>query len=295
MSLAGIPSPTVSAISIGPVTIHFYALFILTGIGVAGWWASKRWVARGGDAEDMFDIAFAAVIAGIIGARIYHVAVNPSDYFGAGADPLDALKIWEGGLGIWGGVAGGGIAAWVMARRKRVNFLVLADAIGPTLFVAQAIGRLGNWANQELYGAPTDVPWGLEISCVQNGSTIAGCIPGTYQPTFLYEALWNLAACAVVLLISRRFSIAGGRVFVLYVIGYASGRVLMETMRTDPSTMVLGMRVHMLVYILTALAALVAFVLMSMRAVQHGEPTRATDGIAAPENAPAPAEGESQG
>lgn len=275
MLLAEIPSPPINSIGFGPITIHFYALFILSGIALAFWWSSKRWEARGGDKDELFDIMFVAVIAGIIGARAYHVGVNIPEYFGPGADPLSALRMWEGGLGIWGAVAGGGIAAWFMCQRKRANFLVLADAVAPTLFVAQAIGRMGNWANQELYGEPTNVPWALRITCEQNGGIIGGCVPGTYHPTFLYEALWNLAACALVVFLSRRFAIAGGRVFVAYIVAYASGRVLMETMRTDPSTMVLGMRIHMLIYIITAVAAAALFAWLTLRARVRPEATRA--------------------
>ncbi len=284
MLQAEIPSPSVSVISLGPLTIHFYALFILTGIAVAFWWTQKRWTARGGDADQLFDIMFVAVIAGIIGARMYHVGVNLGEYFGPGADPWSALRMWEGGLGIWGAVAGGGLAAWLMCRRNSVNFLVLADSVAPTLFVAQAIGRLGNWANQELYGEPTDVPWALSITCEQNGGIIGGCVPGTYHPTFLYEALWNLLACAVLVVLARRFQIAGGRVFVGYVIGYATGRVLMEMMRTDPSTMVFGMRIHMLIYIVTALIGVAVFAVMTVRARTNPEAVRASDGTGHEEN-----------
>ncbi len=279
MISATIPSPPVSSFSIGPVTVHFYALFILTGIAIAYWWSLKRWSERGGDRDDFFDIAFVTIIAGIIGARMYHVGVNIPDYFGPGKDPLSALRMWEGGLGIWGAVAGGGLAAFFMTWRKGVQFLALADSIAPTLFVAQAIGRLGNWANQELYGEPSTLPWALDISCETNGRTILGCVPGTYQPTFLYEALWNLAACVIVLLIAKRFRIAGGRIFVLYIIAYSTGRTLMETMRTEPSTMVFGLRIHMVIYIITGLIALGVFVWLTIRARAKGEARGAYDTV----------------
>ena len=150
MSLATIPSPTVNAISLGPLTIHFYALCILTGIGVGLFWATKRWQKRGGTSDSIFDICFVAIIAGIIGARLYHVLItDPATYFGPGGNPIEILQIWKGGLGIGGAVVVGGLAAWVMCRMKGVSIAVLADSIAPALFVSQAIGRIGNWFNQE--------------------------------------------------------------------------------------------------------------------------------------------------
>ena len=279
MISATIPSPPVSSFSIGPITIHFYALFILTGIAIAYAWSLKRWSERGGDRDDFFDIAFVTIIAGIIGARMYHVGVNIPDYFGPGKDPLSALRMWEGGLGIWGAVAVGGLAAFFMTWRKGVQFLALADSIAPTLFVAQAIGRLGNWANQELHGEPSTLPWALDITCETNGRTILGCVPGTYQPTFLYEALWNLAACVIVLFLAKRFKVAGGRIFVMYIIAYSAGRTLMETMRTEPSTMVFGLRIHMVIYIVTGLIAIGVFLWLTRRAKTKGEARGAYESI----------------
>ncbi|MDO5661665.1 MAG: prolipoprotein diacylglyceryl transferase [Brachybacterium sp.] len=276
--LAAIPSPPINSIGIGPLTIHFYALCILAGIALAMWWASRRWEARGGDSGDMFDIAFVAVIAGIIGARVYHVAVNPQDYFGAGINPLSALMLWQGGLGIMGAVAFGAIAVYVMARRKAVSFAVLADTIAPTLLVAQAVGRLGNWFNQELYGGPTDLPWALEITCRHGDGVIVGCAPGLYHPTFLYEMLWNLAGCAVLLLLAWRFSLGGGRVFWLYAAIYASGRLVMETLRVDPATMVLGLRIHFVIAAVILVIALTMVAVLTIRRRRRGGEARAADG-----------------
>ena len=221
-----IPSSPISALSLGPLTIHFYALCILAGIGVAMWWATKRWEKRGGDGDTLFDIVFAAVVAGIVGSRIWHVLTSPELFFGPEGDPLAVLYIWQGGLAIYGGVAGGAIAVWIMARIKGVSFTALADTIGPTLMIAQALGRTGNWFNQELYGPPLDTWWAWDVTCVTNGQTIGGCVPGTYHPTFLYEQLWLLAGLAVLLLLSRRFQWAGGRVFWAYVAIYSTGRAL---------------------------------------------------------------------
>ncbi len=270
MISAVIPSPPVSALHLGPLTIHFYAICILTGIGIATAWATRRWVRRGGNGDDIFDVVFLAVILGIIGARIYHVTANPDAYWGPGGSPISALYIWEGGLGIWGGVIGGALGAWIVARRRGMPFAVLADTIAPTLMVAQAIGRLGNWFNQELYGGPTDLPWGLRIPCVTNGVEISGCVPGVYQPTFLYEGLWNLTGCLVLLALERRFRLGGGRVFWLYAALYTPGRMLMETMRTEPAEIVLGMRVHFWVALVTFLLAIVMLVILSRRRARRG-------------------------
>lgn len=274
-----IPSPEVNSISIAGINIHFYALFILSGIIIAWIWASNRFVARGGDKDDFFDIAFVAVIVGIIGARIYHVGVNWQHYFAPGIDPLSAFRIWEGGIGIWGAIAAGGLGAFLMTKYKQkkqrpVSFRILADSIAPTLLVAQAIGRLGNWVNQELYGEATDVPWALEITCVQNSQFITGCIPGTYHPTFLYEALWNLLACLIIVYLSKQLNINGGRVFMMYLIAYPTGRLIMETLRVEPSNMLLGIRIHVFFYLATLIVAIFVFIIMSIRARKYGEKAR---------------------
>lgn len=282
MILAGIPSPSVSSFGIGPLTIHLYAICILTGIAIAMWWAMRRWAARGGDGDDLFDVVFAAVIAGIIGARIYHVISSPDAYFGPGGDPVAALYIWNGGLGIWGAVAGGALAAWVMARRKHLPFAVLADTIAPTLLVGQAVGRLGNWFNQELYGGPTTLPWGLEISCATDAQPIPGCIPGTYHPTFLYEMLWNLAGCAVLVLLERRLRLGGGRVFWTYVAIYTSGRVWIEMMRTDAAEIVLGLRVNVWVSLALLVLSLVMLVVLTRRRARRGHEAHRADESVSP-------------
>ncbi|PMC75831.1 MULTISPECIES: prolipoprotein diacylglyceryl transferase [unclassified Brachybacterium] len=273
-----IPSPSISALSLGPLTIHFYALCILTGIGVALWWATKRWERRGGDGDTMFDIVFAAVIAGIIGARIWHVLTSPAPFFGPDGDPLSALYIWQGGLAIYGAVAGGALAVWIMARIKGVSFTALADTIAPTLLIAQVIGRFGNWFNQELYGPPLDAWWAWDVTCVTNGVTIGGCTPGTYHPTFLYEQLWNLAALAVLLLLERRFRLGGGRVFWLYVALYSTGRAGIDAIRSEPVLMVGPLRIHTLVAIVMALVGVAIVVALTRRGARRGGEVRAADG-----------------
>lgn len=290
MILAEIPSPSVSSFGIGPLTVHVYALCILAGIGVALWWATRRWRARGGDGDQLFDVVFVAVVTGIIGARLYHVISSPDAYFGPGGDPVAALYIWNGGLGIWGAVAGGALGAWFMARRKHLPFAVLADTIAPTLLVAQAIGRLGNWFNQELYGGPTTLPWGLDITCVTNGSPIGGCTPGTYHPTFLYELLWNLAGCLLLVALERRFRLGGGRVFWAYVVIYTTGRLWIEMMRTDPAEIVLGLRINVWVSLGAILLGLIMLVVLTRRHAARGTEARRADPAAlasADDDAPA--------
>ena len=277
MITAGIPSSPISAISLGPLTVHFYALCILAGIFVAFWWGTRRWMSRGGDPDTFFDIGFAGVIAGIIGARVWHVLTSPQLYFGEGRDLIRVLYVWEGGLAIYGGVAGGALGVWLWSRRSGASFTVLADVIAPTLMVAQAIGRFGNWFNQELYGPPTDAPWGWDVTCVTNGERILGCEPGTYHPTFLYEALWLLAGCAVLLAVSRRFDLAGGRVFWLYVVIAGLGRTWIDAMRSEPVLMIGPLRIHTLIALGMALGAAIIFAALTARRRRGGE-ARAADG-----------------
>ncbi|MGP5079570.1 prolipoprotein diacylglyceryl transferase [Brachybacterium alimentarium] len=273
-----IPSPPISSLSLGPLTVHFYAICILAGIGFALWWATKRWVARGGDGDDLFDIVFVAVIAGIVGSRVWHVLTSPAPFFGPDGDPLAVFYIWQGGLAIYGGVAGGAIAVGIMARVKKVSFTALADTIGPTIMAAQILGRFGNWFNQELYGPELDAWWAWDVTCVTNGQTIGGCEPGMYHPTFLYEQLWNLVGLAVLLLLSRRFQWAGGRVFWAYVAIYSVGRAGIDAIRTEPVLMVGPLRIHTLVAILTALVAIGVFTLLTVRKQRRGGEVVAADG-----------------
>lgn len=254
MLLASFPSPSRGVLELGPVPLRAYALFIILGIVVAVWWGNKRWVARGGDDGAVADIAVFAVPFGLVGGRLYHVATDWRQYFGEGANPVDALKIWEGGLGIWGAVALGGVGAWIGCRRRGIPLPAFADAIGAPIVVAQAIGRIGNYFNQELYGRETSLPWGLEIfqrvDAQGNPDTIGGSVPdgataiAVVHPTFLYELLWNLGVAALVVWADRRFRLGHGRAFALYVAGYCAGRFWIELMRDDPATMVLGTRIN---------------------------------------------------
>lgn len=255
--LAAIPSPDRGVWFIGPVPIRAYALCIIAGIVVAVVWGERRIVARGGPAGLVTDVAVWAVPFGLIGGRLYHVATDWQTYFGPGRNPLDALKIWEGGLGIWGAIALGAVGAWIGCRRRGVPLPFFADAVAPGIVVAQAIGRLGNYFNQELYGAPTDLPWGLEIyrrvnefgqEDPLNGVAVDHVPVEVVHPTFLYELIINLLVAALVVWADRRFRLGHGRAFAVYVAGYTAGRFFIEQMRTDYATRVFGdIRVNVVV------------------------------------------------
>lgn len=262
---ATLPSPTSSILWLGPLPLRGYALCILAGIAFAIWSTGKRLAARGARADDALAVAYWAVPFGIVGGRIYHVITSPQAYFGEGGQPLDALKIWQGGLGIWGAIALGAVGAWIGCRRYGIPFLVYADAAAPGVAVAQAMGRVGNWFNNELYGEPTDVPWAITIhdldssgQAVRNASGEA-VVQGHYHPTFLYELLWLLIVAAVVVLVARRWHLRQGQSFFLYVMLYPVGRIVFELMRTDPANHILGQRVNVWVSILVFLAGLLAF------------------------------------
>ncbi|MBA2416627.1 MAG: prolipoprotein diacylglyceryl transferase [Geodermatophilaceae bacterium] len=262
MILAAIPSPTQGVWQIGPVPIRAYALCIIVGIGVAVWIAERRYVARGGRRGDITDIAVTAVPFGIVGGRLYHVISTPEPYFGEGGNPVDALKIWQGGLGIWGAVALGGVGAWIACRRRGLRLPPMADAMAPGVVVAQAIGRLGNWFNNELYGRPTDAAWGLTIyEQVPGGGRAATdadgepIVVGTFQPTFLYELVWNLGVAALVIWADRRFRLGHGRAFALYVAAYCAGRVWIEGLRIDTAERIFGVRLNVWTSIVVFLLA----------------------------------------
>ncbi len=250
LALSAIPSPPISTLHLGPLSIHIYALCILAGITVALWLSNRRWIERGGRSGDIGDIAIWAVPFGIVGARLYHVITDPQLYFAAGRDPWKALAIWDGGLGIWGAVAVGALGAWIGARRKGIRLAPLADAIAPGLALAQGIGRLGNWFNQELFGGPTALPWAVHITAATDGSA-----PGFYHPTFLYELMWDVGVAVVVIWADRRFRLGHGRAFALYVAAYTLGRAWIEWLRVDPANQLLGVRVNDWVALVVFIAA----------------------------------------
>lgn len=265
VSLIGtsIPSPSESVWYLGPFPLRAYALAILLGIAVAVWLTSKRMVARGGTAENVYDISMWAVPFGIVGGRLYHVISSPRAYFGEGGNPIKALYIWEGGLGIWGAIALGAVGAWIGARRAGVKFGDFADAVAPGLLIAQAIGRLGNWFNQELFGGPTTLPWGLEID---DAHLPAGFESGTlFHPTFLYELLWCLAAAGLILFLDKKFSFKRGQIFWMYVAFYTLGRVWIESVRIDAAETVLGLRLNVWTSIVVFALAVVGYIVAGRR------------------------------
>jgi prolipoprotein diacylglyceryl transferase len=262
-----IPSPESGVWHLGPVPIRGYALSIILGIVVAIWIGERRWVARGGRPGDVQDLAIWAVPFGLVGARLYHVATDSGLYFGEGDNPVAALYVWQGGLGIWGGVALGALGVVIAARRKGIRLLPVLDAMAPGVLVAQAIGRWGNWFNQELYGKPTDLPWGLEIDPANWPSGLTFPEGTTFHPTYLYEFLWNLAAFALVIWADRRFRLGHGRVLALYVMAYTAGRGWIEYLRIDTVELddVGGLRFNVWVSIVLFVAAAAYFVLSLRR------------------------------
>lgn len=269
--LAAIPSPPQGVWYVGPLALRAYALFIIVGIIVAIVWGDRRWVARGGEKGTVFDIAIWAVPFGIVGGRIYHVITDWTTYFGANATatPVDALKIWQGGLGIWGAVAFGALGAWIGCRRRGIPLPAFGDAIAPGILLAQAIGRLGNYFNQELYGSPTGMPWGLEIYQRVNSNGMIdpmdgasnGVVLTVVQPTFLYELIWNVLIVILLVQVDKRFRIGHGRLFALYVAGYCLGRFWIELLRTDHASLILGLRVNTITSAVVFIGAVVYFVL----------------------------------
>lgn len=267
--LAYIPSPPQGVWQLGPFPLRAYAICIIIGIVVAIWWGERRWRARGGEPGTVLDVAVFAVPFGLIGGRLYHVATDWQKYFGADGDPMDVLKIYQGGLGIWGAVFLGGIGAWLACRIYRIPLPALGDAIAPPILLAQAIGRLGNYFNQELYGRETDVPWGLQIFLrfddagkldMMNGVS-SGEVQKIVHPTFLYELLWNVLVVLLLVWVDRRFRIGHGRLFALYVAGYSFGRFFVELMRDDEATLIAGIRINSFTSALVFLAALAYFLL----------------------------------
>jgi prolipoprotein diacylglyceryl transferase len=252
--LASLPSPGFSELELGPFRLRMYGLCIALGVIAAVWISSKRWEARGGNPDDISAIALWAVPAGVIGARMYHVATDWKTYRGHW---IDAFKITNGGLGIPGGVALGVIVGLIYVKRKGLPARPLLDVVAPAIPVAQAIGRLGNWFNQELFGRPTGLPWGLKVDAdkVPAGYSVTE----TFHPTFLYEALWNLALAGTLVLLDRRKKLRPGELFTLYVLGYALGRLWVEELRIDHASLLLGIRVNIWMSVLAAILAAAVF------------------------------------
>lgn len=242
--LVGIPSPPLSwqYFDIGPLRVHTYALCILIGIVLAVWMTSVRLTKRGAAKGVTLDMVLWIVPLGIIFARFYHVLTHPSDYFYPGADLLRVFFIWEGGNAIFGALLGGALGVYLGSRQTGIRFLSFADALVPGLLVAQATGRLGNYFNHELFGLPTTLPWGLEIEA-SNAAFPPGLPEGTlFQPTFLYEIIWNLLGVLLLLMLERRMNLRWGRALGFYLVWYGLGRSWLESIRIDPSETFLGIR-----------------------------------------------------
>ena len=252
--LAYLPSPSTGVWYIGPLPLRGYALSIIAGVIAAVIIGERRWVARGGTRGAVADLAGVAVPFGLVGARLYHVVTSPAQYLDS---PIEALYIWKGGLGIPGGVLGGVLAGLVFCRRRGISAGALADSIAPAVPIAQAIGRLGNWFNQELFGRPTTLPWGLEID-----PDNADAVPGAeaYHPTFAYEALWNLGVAGVVIWADRRWRLGHGRAFALYLALYALGRAWIEALRIDDAQEFFGLRLNDYVAFVVFVGATIYFV-----------------------------------
>ena len=270
--LAYIPSPPQGVWHLGPIPLRAYALFIIIGIIAALLIGDRRWAARGGERGVIYDIALWAVPFGLIGGRLYHLATDWRTYFGeGGAGPIAALRIWDGGLGIWGAVALGGVGAWIACRRRDIPLPAFGDAIAPGIVLAQAIGRLGNYFNQELFGRETTMPWGLEIFYRRDPAGFVdvhsldgvstGQLAMVVQPTFLYELLWNLLVFAILIFLDRRFTLGHGRLFATYVARYCVGRFWVELLRDDTATHIAGIRINSFTSMFVFIGAVVYLIL----------------------------------
>ncbi|MFG2721859.1 prolipoprotein diacylglyceryl transferase [Streptomyces sp. NPDC048416] len=242
MVLAYLPSPSQGVWHLGPVPIRAYALCIIAGVFAGVWLTRRRWTERGGNPDDISDIAVWAVPFGLLGGRLYHVITDPELYFTAGHQPIRALYIWDGGLGIPGAVALGAFGAWLGCRRRGIALADFADAAAPGLVLAQAMGRWGNYFNQELFGRPTSLPWKLLIDPAHRPD--ASPAIAFYHPTFLYECLWDLGVVALLLWLDRRYGLRRGRLFACYVLAYTAGRAWIEALRIDHANQFLGLRLN---------------------------------------------------
>lgn len=242
------------------LSLNAYAGFILLGIGVALWLTNRRLVARGAEPWVVVDIALWAVPLGILGGRLYHVATHPADYFYEGADLLRIFYVWEGGLAILGAISLGAVGAYIGARSVGLRFTAYADALAPGLLLAQGIGRTGNYFNQELFGSPTALPWGLQIDR-PNGAIPVGLPADTlFHPTFAYEMLWNILGALVLIWVGKTLTLQWGRLFALYLVWYGIGRAFLETIRLDPAELILGVRVNIWGALLAILLGIILFI-----------------------------------
>lgn len=267
---AGIPRPASTYFAIGPFHVRFYAVAVLSGVVVAIWLTSRRLTSRGGPRGATLDIALWTVIFGIVGGRIYHVVTHPGDYFFPGADLFKAVAVWDGGLAIFGAVIFGTLGAAIGCKRAGVRFFAFADALAPALLVAQGVGRVGCYFAEELYGAPTTLPWGLHVS--QMSPAFPAGLPADtlFQPLFLYESVWNLVGAAVILVAERKVALGWGRTIGLYLIWYGIGRTWLEALRLDPTEFLLaGTKINL---VAAAAAALAGGILILVQTRRHAGP-----------------------
>lgn len=274
--ISSIPSPPISSFKIGPFTIHIYAITMLCGIIVASlltWW---RWKRIGGTTSQILDLILIGVPSGLVGARIFHCCTVPWAYFPPDGNLLNIFKVWDGGLAIFGGLIGGAIAVSLWAKHCHYSVLLFADTVAPALLGGQAIGRLGNWFNQELYGPPTTLPWGLKLNNAPSLGKEELCYTGQpcpnpehtlFQPIFLYEIIWDLTGALVLWLIRRYYSprLNTGEIFALYLIWYGSGRAVIETFRINLSSEIFGVRINVWISLFAVLLGLILVIVLSFK------------------------------
>ncbi len=281
------PSPPQGVWHLGPLPIRAYALFIIAGTVVALIIGDRRWAARGGQRGVIYDIALWVVPFGLIGGRLYHLATDWRTYWGPdGAGLSAAVRIWDGGLGIWGAVALGVLGAWIGCRRRGIPLPVFVDAVAPGIILAQAIGRLGNYFNQELYGHETTLPWGLEIFYRRDPSgyidphsldgVSTGQLAVVVQPTFLYELIWNVIVFAILIYIDRRYLLGHGRLFAAYVALYCVGRFWVELLRDDTATHIAGIRINTFTSTFVFIGAVV-YIMLAPKGREDPESLRSKD------------------
>lgn len=265
MLFMSIPSPDTNSFNIGSVPIAYYALCLIAGMVVARIWTGSRLTKRGGEPGVALDFTLWAVALGIVGARLYHVLTHAGDYFGPGKNPIEIIRIDHGGIAIFGALLGGALGILIASRLTGVRFFSFADALVPGLLLAQAVGRLGNWFNHELFGGPTTLPWGLEIETT-NPAFPVGMPEGTlFHPTFLYEIIWNILGIVVLLAIEKRLAPRWGQFIALYFIWYGIGRAWIESVRVDPSYQFFGFRTNVLMAFAIILLGVVLYFVQRRR------------------------------
>ena len=247
------------------LVINAYAVFILLGIAAAVWLTNRRLVERGGEPWVVLDIALWAVPFGILGGRLYHVVTHPADYFYPGAELLRIFYVWEGGLAIFGAISLGAVGAWIGARLAGIRFSSFVDALAPGLLLAQGIGRMGNYFNQELFGAPTSLPWGLAIDRPNPAIPVGLPADTLFHPTFLYEMAWNIAGAFVLIALGRKFALQWGQLFGVYLMWYGAGRAFLETLRLDPAELIFGVRANVWGAVFAILLGLIILIVQANR------------------------------